>query len=695
MSVEGTEKHSQVRDAMLRAQERENKTRPEDSKGDNANTSKDSRRDDRGSNRDDRRDDRGGRRNDRDDRGSRSRRDDREDRDTDRAERRERNGRFASLSEIGRANPTPIAMSTTAEAAEIFRRDFIDAMPSKDDHNILNITLHPIDASAAGLPFSLIVVAGTKRGKEHLGVGYHTFLLAGSAETLRPRDESYRGDRVSIVQVAGDAYVERCRDVVKDVLARHYGDTTVLLSADAEVIYEGFPSAKEDEQAIADCVKNSFAAVKTAIDRVDPDAPQLQLDSENDSDTYNSLHLQHRQNHVYDRGHLPIRADVIVDLQSREARGRNSRDGIDQLVTGTRISRVGGYYDLVYCPAEGAAGRNDLFGRRDSRRSNDEFQLYALRFINTLTDTVDFSPNTMVLAMATMNAAGDSAELMRAFEPNTEVGEDDMRNCGVLAMEPNLDDNDRGFSNRMDTKSSSFTAAKRQSLLRTTIQPGLIYSIDVPECGASTWQWIDLMGAAQGNTKAMNRIYDSACVLTDGAFEDHFRRGDAIVDEHVERIHAGYYTTGDRGTRLDIRDLDYIALLNLLRPEKEDDMDVIKKWGMAAALNDDNVLSQSDRYEIIRDFLPSAVITGYYQRYNIGVDFNDALMAALGDCRLSLNPTSSARDGAERYRTTYGNIDNILNRPGSNGLYRNQRHNRDRHDDRYHDRERDRNNNRY
>lgn len=624
-----------------------------------------------------------------------SRRDESQNQQEERSSRREESrssgaGRFASLANIGRMNPTPIAMSGTAEALEVFRRDFVEAMPAKDENNMLQCQVFPIDSSVAGIPFSCLVVAGTKKGKEALGIGYHTFLLAGSAEALRPREESFRGNRVTIVQVPGDGYDSKVREVVKEVLGNAYPGKN-LYTADAEVVYDGFPSAKDDPQAIADCVKNSFAAIKTAIDRNDIDAPQLRLSA--DDDSYNSVHIQHRQNHIYDRGHLPVRADVVIDLVSRENRGRNSRDPIDQLVTGTRISRLGGFFDFVYAPADGASSRNDLYARRSDRR-NEECQLYALRFVNTFTDTVDFSPTTMLLAHATAHAVGESAEVMRAFEPNLQTGEDDMRNLGALAIEPNLQDMERGFGERLETKIAGFTAAKRQALLRTTVRAGVIHSIDVPECGSSTWQHVDMMAAAQGNQRAMDRIYDAACVLTDGHFEDLYDRTEPIIDSHIERIHAGYYTEGDRGMRLDLRDFDYLALLNMLRPEKEDDLMLIQKWGMAAATNEDSTLSQSERYEIIRDFVPTAVITGFHQRYNWDMRFDEALIEAINRCKLSLNPTSSSRDGSDRYRTTYGNIDAILSRPGSGGLYRNQRQSRDRYDDRYFDRT-DRNDNRW
>lgn len=602
---------------------------------------------------------------------------------------------YVSLSQIGRMNQPPLAMTGAAQALESFRQDFVEAMPSKDENGILECKVTPIDANTAGIPFSVLVVSGVLREKPDLGVGFHAFLLAGSAEELRTREESYRGKRIFITNVAGDGYDDETRLVIREAMKRTWPNKN-LFSAWAETIASDFPSAKDDPAAIADCVKNSFAAIKTAIDRNDKSAYKLSL-ADAEENMHNSIHVQHRQNHLFDRGHQPVRADVVIDLVSRPNKGRNSRDSIDQLVTGTRISRVGGYWDLVYAPSEDATTRNDLYSGRDSRSSSSEYQLYAKRFITTVIDTVDYSPTTMLLAQVTMNAAADPQEFLRAFEPNLSIGEDDLRNIGALAIEPNLENLDRGWGERIPTKGSNFTTAKRNSLLKTVIRPGTIWSIDVPECGASSWQYIDLMAAAEGQPEALDRIFNAAVVLTDGHIEDLYDRGAPIFDDHIERIHGGWHTEGTGNQRLDIRDLDYIALLNLARPETEDDLYMIQKWGMAAALQDDDTLAQSDRYETIRNLLPSAHFTQFFNRLNYLDEWNTAMVDAVMRCGLSLNPSTSGRDQQERYRETYGNLDQILSRSGNSGIYRNQRRGRDR--DRYdrdeRDNRRDRDNDRY
>lgn len=600
--------------------------------------------------------------------------------------------KYASLSQIGRMNQTPLAMSGTAQALETFRSDFVAAMPAKEDNNLLTVAVTPIDAATAGIPFSVLVVSGQRRDRPQLGVGYHVFLIAGSADPLRTREESYRGNRIYINNVPGDGYDDETRTVVREVLGRQYPGLN-LFSGYAESIAADFPTAKDEPTAIADCVKNAFAAIKNAIDRKDADAVELSLAAADDN-MHNSIHVQHRQHHVYDRGHQPVRADVIIDLISRPNKGRNSRDTIDQLITGTRISRLGGYWDLVYAPSDEASNRHDLFRRdRDDRRAaRSEYQLYARRFVTTFIDTVDFSLNTLLLAQVTMNAAAEHQEFLRAFEPNGALGEDDLRNIGALAIEPNLDNDDRGFSDRYPTKTETFTVAKRTALLNTVIRPGTIWSIDIPECGASSWQYIDLLAAAEGNPAALERIYDAADVLTDGWIQEYFKRGDKIFDDHSERIHGGWYTEGPGGERLDLRDLDYLALLNVSRPSQASDLLSIQKWGMAASSQDDDQLSQSDRYETIRAVFPNAVFTQFFNRFNYLDKWNRAMVDAVLKCDLSLTPSTHGRDVQERYRGTYGNLDNLLGDSGSSGLFRNARRGRGRdrdRDDRDYDRDRD------
>lgn len=629
----------------------------------------------------------------------RERRDDRSNERDDRDERREdreprRAGNTAGLGAIGRMNPTPLAMSSTAEALERFRADFVEAMPKKDSGNMINASVFPIDASLSGIPFSLLVVAGTHAERQKLGVGYHVFMLAASAEKMHPREESHRGQRIFVVQTPGDGYTDNVMNVVKEVLGRHYKDLP-LFSADAEVIHHDFPSLKDDEQAIGDCVKNALSAIKTAIDRNDPDVVKMSLSEKDNKGQYNTVHVQHRQNNVYDRGHQPVRADMVIDLITRSNKDFRSRDQIDQMTPGTRITRLGGYYDFVYAPTDAAANRVDLdFGRdRESRRDrdNEAYQLYSKRFITTLIDTVDFSPESMLLAIATADVASSMKEVMSAFEPNRAIGEDDPRNIGVLAIEPNLNQLDRGFGERWETKSDSFNSAKLKALINTTVRKGLIQSVDIPECGASTWQYLDWIAAQDGNKAALKRVVATANRLTDGAFSDYWRRDDApIFDAHSERIHAGWVYDPESGQRIDLRCLDYVMLLNLVRPERQEDLRLIQLFSMAASEGEDDPLSMSDRYDIIKRLMPEAVITGYHSRFNFVTDFTDALVDSILDCKLSLTPTSSNRDVGERYRGTYGNIDTILNTRTSTDLYRHQRRNRDRdreYDDRRDDRD--------
>lgn len=634
------------------------------------------------------------------DRRSDDRRDDRRGQDDNRREERGSSrredgysDRYASLSEIGRKNAPPMPMGETGMALSAFHSDFVEALPSKDHPGIPNVKVFPIDGASADLPFSLVVVAGTKPGREEVGVGFHTFIIAGSAEPLPPRTESYRGEQYRIVVTPGMAYNRKMRDIVKEILQQNYPGKE-LITADAEAVYRGFPTAAKDNgEAIANCVKNSLAAISVAIGRRDPQAFELSLKKEDTS--YNTIHVQHRQNHILDRGGLPVRADSIIDLISRDAPpNRNSRDPYDQAGAGRRISRVTGFYDFVYNPSEYAITDDNmrLSRRRDGRHRDEDYVLYMLRYVITGIDSIDLSLNTMLLALATANAMGEDSEILRAFEPNKSIGEDDFRNIGALAIEPNFDQNDSGVGERMLTKGSDFNTAKLSALIRTTVHPGIALALDVPDCSANTWQLVNFMALADGNADEQRRIYDAACRLTGGRFEDEFSRNDQMIDSRTERVYKGYYMEGDQ--RLSLDDIDYLAVLNLSRPETRDDLDLIQRWSRAAASRDDAIFSQSEQYDIITRFLQNATITDQATRLTLTPKFNAALVRSITACGLSLNPGSSARDSFERQRSSYGDIESVLNRPGSSGLYANQRSSRYRDEDRY-NYDRDRRSGRY
>jgi hypothetical protein len=619
----------------------------------------------------------------------------REQRETDTQSRRSER-RQAGLSSIGRLAPMPIAMSNNGLVMEQIRADFVEYLPAKDDANVPDVKVIPINKESASLPYSVIVVAGIRKGREDLGVAHHTLIIAGSSDPIQPYTDSFRSEQRRIVPTPDIAYNKKMRERVLEALHQAYPGKkdADFISADAEVIIAGLPSADKDNgKAIGDVVKNTLAALQVALNKYDKDVPELSLVEEDNS--YNQIHIQHRQNHILDRGNLPVRADSIIELICREhAPSRERRnDPFQNAVDGQRLVRISGFHDFVYSPHKNARTEDNMSWSR-RRASDEDYMFYALRYVITDIDTMDFSLASMLLAIAVANAAGDQAEILRAFEPNKSLQGDDIRDIGALAYEPNIEENSSGVGTLPSTKTSDFTTAKLKALLSVVTHPGMILAMDIPDCASGTWKYVNLLALAEGGTKESKRVHDTLDRMTGGHFGDLYGPNEPVIDSYVERIFNGFYVEGDN--RLDIRDIDRLAILNMSRPEKLSDLETVRRWDIAASNQDDQSFAQSEQYEILTQCLQNVTITGTSQRISFDAKFNSALVESFNRCGLSLNPSSSARDGFQKVRSAYGHIDSILNRPGSSGLYNNQRRGgRDRDDDRYSSFGRGRNENRW
>lgn len=593
--------------------------------------------------------------------------------------------RQAGLSSIARLAPMPISMSNNGQVMEQIRQDFVEALPGKDVEHSPDIRILPINKDSAGLPYSIIIVAGTRKGKENIGVAYHTLVIAGSSDPIKPTTDSWRGEQLRIVPTPDMAYDKKMRVRILEALQQAYPGRAEkeFLSGDAEVVRDGFPAADQDGgRAIAELVKNTLAALQVVLNQYDRDVPELSLDEEDSS--YNQIHVQHRQDHLLDRGNLPYRADSVIELVSREHAPNRDRRGnlFEQATEGQSLLRVSGFHDFVYSPHDNARTDETLY-RSNRRPSYEDYMFYALRYVITDIDTMDFSLNSMLLALGVAMAAGDPAEILRAFEPNKSIKElDDIRNIGALAYETNPEDNESGVGDLPPTKTSEFTTAKLKALLTMMVHPGMILAMDIPDCSASSWKFIDFMALAEGDGKETGRIYDAMCRLTGDRFADFYGRHEPVIDTHIEHVFNGYYAEGDR--RLDIRDIDLLAVYNLSRPTNIKELELAKRWSRAAAIRDDDTFVQSEQYEVLTKCLNNVTITGRSQRVSFDGKFTDAVIKSIIASGISLNPATSGRDSFERERSSYGNLDSILNRSGTSDLYKNQRRGgRERDDDRY------------
>ena len=332
----------------------------------------------------------------------------------------------------------------------------------------------------------------------------------------------------------------------------------------------------------------------------------------------------------------------------------------NQLDRQTRVSVVNGFMDLIWDPIV----QNNV-GYVNPYQQTVATQKYLPRFIITQLDPV------RLLTLPAQLLALVSAVLMRedntwvgAFRPRITSGKDvDLHDIGGVGIEANMENNSNGIGTKINTKADSFRPEMLGQLIGMTMKPGLVLSMDIPECGAQTWYSEVFQAAAGGSQKAITAIIEAADILTGGRFKPIFN-GRIFIDD-VNKIHLGYYTDKN-GVRRDIRDIDYLAVANTVG---EKNPTVIRDWS-DSFLRTQIPLAQRlmVRKKIIDGILTAPVFTGFARRVTFDHTFIDALVTAVRDTGLHIRNTGNFLDtGYER--ATGGFFNNAIMGGNTSGLF--------------------------
>lgn len=546
---------------------------------------------------------------------------------------------FVDMGSLARApmgrNPQGEILSKLAKALT----EAYDAAIGKDTI----VTVLPIDRNnQIKLTFSLLVVVVQQAARRDVG-SFHTLILEGSADPLAPRFENLQGQNIEIMKVASDAYDGVLMDVVSTELNRQFPKVT-LLNAGCCVVPRSFNV--EDKTIVHQLASNTVIADFTELTVKTPGFADLNLaNAEKDS----SLQVRptFSREEVYDATGLPIRSDAKVDLLAvQQVRGPEAQSVNTGLDRQSMVSTCSGFLDLIYDPV---VPQNVMYMMPNQLQPTT--QKYQPRFIITNLDSIRLlTLPAQLLGLVSAVLLREDMSWAGAFRPKALTGKDvDMHDIGGVGIEANLENNPQGVGTRINTRTDSFRPEDLGRLIALTMKSGLALSMDIPECGAQSWYNEVFAAAAGGSEKAYKTIIDAANTLTNGNFARHFASNDRIFMDLVERVHLGYYT--DRaGVKRDIRDIDYLAVANLVG---EKDPGMIREWS-DTFLRTQYPLHQrlARRKQIINGLLPDAEFTGFARRVTFDGKFIDALVLACRDCQLSIRNTGGYMDAGTIDRPT-------------------------------------------
>lgn len=524
-------------------------------------------------------------------------------------------------------NPASEALSKTAKV--------LGAMYEEQIDKSFEVTLIPVDMnSTTSLNVSILILAMRLREDPAVGVAFHTLILEASTEVPAPRYENINGVNTEILRVIGDSYDDNMRAVILDTVKRQFPQTTNLLNAEASVIPRDFNLT--DTDAVYKLATNAAFATSSELEMNRRGFQDMNL-THAERDSTLTVRTSYNNPETVDAVNHPVRSDVVIDFQAAPANAQNNQQQNERT---TPVAKNMGFVDLVYDPvAPQQQGFAPGFGQPVAAVPSTK---YVARFVLTQMESMNALtiPSQLLALVAALNLR-EGNQWSQAFRPSHNLSGLDMHDIGAIGIEMNFEGNTSGVGTRIDTRVDSFKPENFHRMLSLSVRPGMILSLDVPECGPSTWYNGVFAAAAEGNPNANQAIIQAANTLTNGVFAKHFAgNGHVAVDEN-NRIHTGYYVDGS-GVRKDLREIDYLAICNMVGDK---DPNLIRQWSDTFFPTTPLAQRLAIRKRIITGLFSEVVITGYARRVTFEANFLDALAKSIAEIGLQVrtfNPTTDA-----------------------------------------------------
>lgn len=337
----------------------------------------------------------------------------------------------------------------------------------------------------------------------------------------------------------------------------------------------------------------------------------------------------------------PLRNDVEIKLTV-------SSDGDVQVQNSEPFTTVNGFVELV------SAGNQPVFiPNQWGQMIPAQQRYYPQLAITNISQGISNAegPEFQLTGLWLSTLLMENNNWQNAFAPRMVNGVD-INDIGALNYElrMGMDPADpNGRPKKIDTKSHDFNNVSLSTLLNQACFPQMSMVMDIEETGHRNWvNSMFLQAGGQPGTEPANlspegklahdAIIAAANNLTNQKFSEFFTDPKALITiRDGSRIQGGYYID-EKGQRLDIRNVDLLAVLNFLG---ESDMRKVEEWKMICSST--SGLSAPKRIALRQQFLQtilgaSYVQKCYYERVMINHVFLDALRKALTAGGIQVRP---------------------------------------------------------
>lgn len=508
----------------------------------------------------------------------------------------------------------PIQASLGSEVVKNLHEAFVESFKKASPK--YEIFVIDIDREIhTALKFSAIVIALREKAIQER-LGYITLIVEGSGEELKPYYETSNGQQFEVLRSTNEAYDETLIKIVSDAVKSQVPTAKVFFPLEAVVVPRTFDP--ENKAAVKELAFYASSAVTNELFTTKPKFPDLNLEHVRNLSN-NAFNITMKVDHTprMDAVGLPYRADVRLEFQTISP-NKQSRSIVNNGDRESTFAELTGYIDLVWDPV--VADLSPLQGQiQQPQLAPGQMitQKYRPRFVITnIKSRYGYTPASLLLNILPVVALSQHSNWFQAFRPDASTDEFNLRDPGALGIEANLANDPTGFGPKIDTRSSEFTLGNLGSLLSSTIRPELLISIDVPEGGLMT-PFLSLFAAASvGSQRAKSVLLNAASILTNNRFGNGYQG--AIFDDLDNRVHLGYWVDS-KGVKHDIREIDYLGVLNLSGNNPE----LIRKWSDTFNVRSGDTRKElATRRQMISAFTgEKAVFTGFARRVTIHSDF--------------------------------------------------------------------------
>ena len=558
----------------------------------------------------------------------------------------------------------------------------------------VKFTYHSLDREKENLNISALVVAAVLRhpATNEKIVTHHTLLLGATSVAQNKVEQNFgKTDRYERLIITADGYDAAMRARVEAVVKAVYPDYKTYDASATRIPKElNF----ESEVAVRNIIANATTATSTIL------ASLLATDGwtineETAKSTFKN-DIKSSFQHYSDLTGQPIRSDLVFEMSEVEGRDPTTPNSGEFVFNNSRprklITQIAGYIDLTSTPPDALSANAAMpFGGFNP----ETLKIYTPRLVLTNIDTPEVAGELqqIIQAIGTLQVLQNNqmwkSVLLKQYKDgaaNMDNGVN-LRDLAVIGLEAPVPPPAYGMAVEapkpariavLNNAAINETAA--MGVINTYFKNNLLISMDVEECGPSSWMLEIFVAAARGDKIAIRDLIQATDLLTGNRFSPIYKRlnGGAMpspVFNDNLYINLGYYES--RFGKRDIRDVDYLTVLNATGDSSLED---INDWAnLQANAQIDPLFRLTESRKIMEEIFQSVTITGRAARITMNPVYVHAVAEAVAEAGLAYDtemgisqPTSTARLVAPYMQNLNTNLGNAgaftqagMHRPGN------------------------------